>query len=348
MPKLTISTLATSVPMGQQVYEEEIAGRATSALGPSWKVRRAVVRTLRSPLEGNVRLPARLLTGSAGLSRRLAGLVAYQNNGVVHRMDLRLPPAWGPEILTIHDVVPWRFPDEARPPEAAASEARRSLSVVCPSSFSANEVATVLGVRNVSVIPQGVNAAFFSARPLPEDELRALGLGVPFVLHAGGGSLRKNLGGLAEAWPLIHRRLPGTTLALMGPRGELKLRLFGAMAGTKILGRLDDEKARSVMAAASVVVVPSLYEGFGLPALEGMAAGVAVVAANRASLPEVCGDGALLVEPTGPALAEGVLAALGGGPDISAMVSRGQERASTFTWEICAARHADLWRSAAH
>jgi glycosyltransferase involved in cell wall biosynthesis len=76
-----------------------------------------------------------------------------------------------------------------------------------------------------------------------------------------------------------------------------------------------------------------------------MAAGVPVVAAERASLPEVCGDGALLVEPTGPGLAEGLLAVLEGGAEISAMVARGTSRAAQFTWDLCASRHADLWRS---
>jgi glycosyltransferase involved in cell wall biosynthesis len=78
-----------------------------------------------------------------------------------------------------------------------------------------------------------------------------------------------------------------------------------------------------------------------------MAAGVPVVAAACGALPEVCGDGALLVDPTGPDLAHGLEAALSGGPGVDTTVERGRRRASTFTWEASAAAHAAVWRRCA-
>jgi hypothetical protein len=115
MPELTIATLATSHPMGQQVYEEQVAGRASDVLGPDWHVDRAIIRTLRSPLPGTARLPARALDSSNPIVRRVGAKIAYRG-GVVHRMDLRLPPAGPTEVLTILDAVSWRFPDEALRP----------------------------------------------------------------------------------------------------------------------------------------------------------------------------------------------------------------------------------------
>ena len=86
-------------------------------------------------------------------------------------------------------------------------------------------------------------------------------------------------------------------LVLMGPRDIRRDRLFGPDSGASYVGWVDDDMKPGVLASASAVVVPSIYEGFGLPALEAMAVGVPVVAAARSSLPEVCGNAAYMVEP---------------------------------------------------
>jgi len=343
---LTLSTIAVAVPMGQQVYEEQVGHRAAEVLGEGWRVRKTVVRTLRSSLDGTVRLPARVLESAPEPIRKVAGQFVYRGSDLVHRMDLRLPPASGPEILTIHDAVSWRFPDEARPPESSASEARRSLKVVCPSAFSAGEVTELLGIRDVEVIHNGVDSAFFSTCPMTDAELAGLGIRRPFVIHAGGSTLRKNLAGLADAWRVVHQARPDAVLALMGPRDPRRTTLFERVPGTVLLGRLGHDMARSVMAAASVAAVPSIYEGFGLPALEAMALGVPVVAADRSSLPEICGGAALLVEPTGQGIAEGIIATLDGGSNVTSLTNDGRAHAAKFTWEASAESHARLWRSA--
>ena len=99
-----------------------------------------------------------------------------------------------------------------------------------------------------------------------------------------------------------------------------------------------------LMASASAVVVPSLYEGFGLPALEGMAVGTPVVAANTSSLPEVVGDGGILVGSGPDEIAEGVLYAVSGDSAVESVVHQGRARAKEFTWERSLAAHADVWR----
>ena len=345
--RLALVTLAVPEPMGQQAYERELAARAPGELGSDWRVDRVEVRTLRSPLPGTARVPSRLLTAAPATVRRATGRLLYRGHDLVHRFDLRLPPAPAPEVLTIHDVVPWRFPDEAMPPSDAASSARRAEVVVCPSQFSADEVATELGVRAPVAIPNGVDRAFFDPVPFSETELARHGIHPPFVLHAGGCSRRKNLEGLAGAWPLVRSRRPDATLVLVGPRDVRRDRLFAPLPGTVRTGRLDAGSVPRLMAAATSVVVPSLYEGFGLPALEAMAAGVPVVAARRSALPEVCGDAALLVEPDADALAEGLVTVLAAEFDTGAAIERGRRRAAGFTWEASAAAHAALWREKA-
>lgn len=342
--RLGLFTLASGTPMGQQVYEREILERAGGELGPAWSVEQTVVRSLRSSLPGGARMPARLLGGGPSVLRRVAARKLYRGYDLVHRFDLRLPPAPRTEILTVHDVAPWRFDDEGVAPSDAAAGARRAAVVVCPSQFAADEVSAVLSAERVVVIHNGVDRRFFGAEPLAAAELDGLGVRPPFVLHAGGSTRRKNLEGLAAAWPLVRSACPTATLTLMGPPDVRRDRLFGPLPGTVRVGRVDDELARRLMAAASAVVVPSVYEGFGLPALEAMAAGIPVVAARRGSFPEVCANAAWLVEPDGPGLAEGIVAALSDGPGTTARVERGRARAAEFTWEACATAHALLWR----
>lgn len=352
MPRLTIATTATAVPMGAQAYQRHIASRAAAALdeladpGEHWQVRNVVARSLRSPLPGTLRLPMGWLRGASPRARAAVGRVAYAGGGLVHRMDLELPPA-PLEVVTLHDVVAWRWADESAPVASAAQELRRVAAVVCVSAFTAAEAVELLGLDDPVVVPNGVEDRYFGAPPLPADALAALGVEGPFVLTAGGASGRKNLGALAEAWPRVQAVRPDVTLVLAGPPHPRRTELFGSLPGVRLVGRVADDVLPGLYAAASVVVVPSLVEGFGLPALEGMATGVPVVASNRSSLPEVVGDGGLLVEPTGAALAEAVLDVLAGGADVEAMAARGLERARGFTWEASAQGHASVWRSVA-
>ena len=335
--------------MGAQAYEQHVISRAAAALAEvapdeDWHVREVVVRSLRSSLPGTRRLPMGRLTRASERVRRAVGQVAYGRTDLVHRMTLELPPA-PREVVTLHDVVAWRYPDESPPVAAAAAELRRAAAVICVSEFTAAEAVDLLGVESPVVVPNGVEQRFFDASPLDGEVLAGLGVATPFVLAAGGASERKNLAALAEAWPRVHAARPGTTLVLAGPPHPRRTALFAALPGVRLVGRVPDTVLPGLYAAAAVVVVPSLVEGFGLPALEGMAAGVPVVAANRSSLPEVVGDGGLLVEPVGTAIAQGILDVLAGGSDVSTMVALGRERSRRFTWEASAEGHARVWRS---
>ncbi len=347
--RLGIATIATDAPMGAQVYQEQVAGRASAALAEvsadAWQVRRLVTRSMRSSLPGNRRLPiARVAMASAPVRREL-GRLFHGRDTVSHRMNLELPPAPRGDVITIHDVVAWRFPDESAPVPAAIAEAQRAAAVICVSGFSANEAVDLLGIRDPHVVPNGVDAAFFESAPLPRETLHQWGIVGPYVLHAGGANKRKNLEALAEAWPIVHATRPELQLVLAGPEHVRRTDLFSRLPGTRLVGRLPDKVIPGLVAAASVVVVPSLYEGFGLPALEAMAAGVPVVAARTSSLPEVVGDGGQLVDPTGVAIADGILNAVSGHSDVASLVSRGRERAAQFTWERCAREHARVWVS---
>ena len=199
MSRLTIATVATDAPMGAQVYEAEVSAGASRALagsGRDWTVHPFVARSLRSPLRGTARLPMGLLERRGRAFRASVGRAVYPRGSVVHRMSLSLPPA-PRDVVTLHDVVAWRFPDEGTPIAAAPEELREAAAVVCVSQHTAADAVEMFGIRAPHVIHPGVDARFHHAVPLSVEQRESLGLHGPYVLHAGGASLRKNLAALA-------------------------------------------------------------------------------------------------------------------------------------------------------
>lgn len=344
--EVTLARTASETVMGMQVYEQAIDSRAdeaVAALPRPTRLYRTVVRSLRSPLAGTRRLPAGVLQRMGPRTRPEVGRWLYPGRGPVHRMDLTLPPSPRGDIVTVHDIAPLRYPDEGTFPPAARTELLRAAAVITVSQFSADEIAEHFGVVPI-VIPNGVDhARFANARRLSCDELDALGVKGPYVLAAGGASQRKNLEGLARAWPMIRSSRPDLTLVLTGPPHPRRDGLFAPLAGAIRVGRVADETLPRLLAGASALVMPSLYEGYGLPAVEGMAAGVPVVATDASALPEVLGETGVLVGRAPESLAEGVIWAVDGGPEIRAKVQAARARSLGMSWERAAARHAQVW-----
>lgn len=242
-----------------------------------------------------------------------------------------------PVVTHLHEA-PWTVPElrgqvteeflaviEPRVAEAVAEAA----CVVTVSESAAGIIRSGLGAERVVVAHNGVDLETFRPRPAPD-------LGGPYVLFAATVHPRKNLWALREAM----RGLPEYALAVVaGPAvdrpdsAELERELLAPLPGGLVrVERPGDVELAALMSGCAAFCLPSLWEGFGLTAIEAMACGAPVVVSDRGALPEVVGDAGVVVEPTPAAIAAGLRRAIGD----RALGEAGRVRAQRFTWARCA------------
>ena len=247
------------------------------------------------------------------------------------------PVAFPRNVVVIHDAAVLREPGWYSPAYARwhgallPAIARGARRVITVSAFSARELRELVGV-DAAVVPGGVDERF-TPRADPGPARAALGLDRPYVLTVASRIARKNLGAL----DVTAARLAAHGIDLVAAGGERpQFRAARAATGPRDLGPVPDAHLPGLYAGASAFVLPSLYEGFGLPCLEAMACGTPVVAADAAALPETCGDAALYADPRDPAaIADAVERALEAGT-AARLRDAGLRRAERFTWHATA------------
>jgi glycosyltransferase involved in cell wall biosynthesis len=253
------------------------------------------------------------------------------------------PLAWPRNVLVMHDAAVLREPDaysaayRAWHARFGLACARRALTVITVSEFSRRELVELAGLDpgRLAVIPGGVDERFAPDID-PAPAARRLGLIRPYVLTIATADPRKNLPALEPAAAALAGR--GIDLVWAGDSRPYFARAHTA-PGVRALGYVADDDLPAVYRGALAFVLPSRYEGFGLTCLEAMACGTPVVAADRAALPETCGDAALLVDPDDPAvLAAAVVTAATDPATRETLRTAGRRRARQFDWAVTAAR----------
>lgn len=248
------------------------------------------------------------------------------------------------QVVSILDMQYRRFPRDLTPVAWLATHilvslaARRCRRIVTISEFAKREIAalTAAAPGRIDVAPLGASGGFADAAPR--------GAGVPpYILSVAASYPHKNLPQLVRAFSAVAGRIPHRLL-LAGGRGLGEKALLDEIARSPArdrierLGWIGVEELKSLYAGASAFVLPSLYEGFGIPVVEAQRAGVPVVATDRASIPEVGGDGYVPYDPADDAnLSRALLETLSmDAPARAALVARGRANAAKFTWRRCA------------
>jgi alpha-1,3-rhamnosyl/mannosyltransferase len=261
-----------------------------------------------------------------------------------------------PTAIVVYDLVPFVDRANARTSSARIEQAtirpalRRAAALPCISETTRADLVRLFpyAASKASVIPLAADPGF--GAPVATPGHPALE-GKPYVLAVGTLEPRKNLERLLAAWSSLDETArAGHVLALVGPVGWDSAPILAAARdrGAQLLGRVSEDELRALYAGASAFAYPSLYEGFGLPVLEAMAAGAPVVTSNVSSLPEVAGDAALLVDPHDAGAIGAALARLLGDRALAEdLRARGRVQAATYSWERTARETLALLRSIA-
>ncbi|HUK19284.1 MAG TPA: glycosyltransferase family 1 protein [Bryobacteraceae bacterium] len=283
---------------------------------------------------------------------RFADLMAPPD-GIFHATKLLYPPRHLRLTATLHDLTCWLLPEFHQPANVAAEKRfaeriwKRADGLIAVSESTRRDAVKILDLNPdaIHVIYPGVAEPFFEATAETSVPARLkYGLRRPYALYVGTVEPRKNVDLLLDAWQTLRRSVAAQfDLVIAGPEGWQSTgtlaRLRVPAPGVRYLGYVPEPDLPGITAGATVFVYPSLYEGFGFPVAQAMAAGVPVITSGLSSLPEVTGGAARLIDPHSAAELRAALDSLLTSPATCAqLAAAGRIQAERFRWESCARR----------
>jgi alpha-1,3-rhamnosyl/mannosyltransferase len=275
-----------------------------------------------------------------------------QGADVFHASNqVRVAPRYAKATATVHDLTCWLMPElhtEANvraDREFADRVLKRAAGLIAVSENTRQDAIRLLGIapERIRTIHSGVDQRYFSATPAKCDR--------PYVLFVGTIEPRKNIDTLLDAWEGLS---PGIRdeydLLIAGPAGwrseRTIARLESGIKSVRYLGYVAEAELPSLTAGATAMAYVSLYEGFGFPVAQAMAAGAPVVTSNTSCLPEIVGEGGLCVDPKSESEIRAALSTLLLSPSVRTRTGKaGRERAAAhFRWEACANKSLEFFK----
>lgn len=266
-------------------------------------------------------------------------------------------------VVTVHDVIHLRFPEYFSPVQRAYARfmishaCREAAAVIVDSEFTGKELVrhVACSPEKIHVIHLGVSGSFTPAETpgLPGEFLRKYRVKENFILYVGGLKPHKNVGCLLRAFAGLGAD-EKLQLVFIGERiddvAALRNLSTECGIGDRILslGWIPEKDLVAAYRAASALVLPSLYEGFGFSVLEAMACGTPVIGSNAASIPEVIGDAGILFDPLSDRDLTGAIRSVLADQALrTSLREKGLQRAKLFTWNRCAERTLNVYRALA-
>lgn len=276
-------------------------------------------------------------SGSLVINRLTSGIDIFHASNQV-----RNPPTNVRLTATVHDLTCWLLPEVHTPANVRADQSfakkvwKTADGLIAVSENTRQDVIRILDVNpdKITTIHSGVAPEYFDAVPTPADR--------PYVLFVGAIEPRKNVDTLLDAWLLVRPDLRARfDLRIAGATGwssgHTLARLQSGIESVQYLGYVPEADLPGLTAGATAFVYPSLYEGFGLPVAQAMASSVPVITSNLSSLPEIAGEGALLIDPRSATEIATALDRLLSNLTLQDQIgSAARARAQRFSWEACA------------